>query len=118
MTQLFALLIFVFVFSRVLLTITLFLARGIIAGVFQAIYVYTPEVIFSNCDILLSCILFFFYIIIVIGLSNAIEINRRRNLQCYGPPRCYGYTICCTGMPDSQNTILSLRCSGTPLNKK
>ncbi|XP_022174430.1 synaptic vesicle 2-related protein [Myzus persicae] len=30
--------------NRVLLTITLFLARGIIAGVFQAVYVYTPEV--------------------------------------------------------------------------
>lgn len=29
---------------RVLLTIILFAARGIIAGVFQAAYVYTPEV--------------------------------------------------------------------------
>lgn len=27
-----------------MLTVTLFLARGIIAGVFQAAYVYTPEV--------------------------------------------------------------------------
>jgi hypothetical protein len=31
-------------FSRVVLTVMLFLARGIIAGVFQAAYVYTPEV--------------------------------------------------------------------------
>lgn len=31
-------------FSRIFLTITLFIARGIIAGVFQAAYVYTPEV--------------------------------------------------------------------------
>ncbi|XP_050521015.1 synaptic vesicle 2-related protein isoform X2 [Daktulosphaira vitifoliae] len=30
--------------NRVLLTISLFFARGIIAGVFQAAYVYTPEV--------------------------------------------------------------------------
>uniref|UniRef100_A0A8D8Z508 Synaptic vesicle 2-related protein n=1 Tax=Cacopsylla melanoneura TaxID=428564 RepID=A0A8D8Z508_9HEMI len=30
--------------SRVYLTVTLFVARGIIAGVFQAAYVYTPEV--------------------------------------------------------------------------
>lgn len=30
-----------------MLTITLFFARGIIAGVFQAVYVYTPEVIFT-----------------------------------------------------------------------
>ncbi|KAJ9579862.1 hypothetical protein L9F63_004464, partial [Diploptera punctata] len=30
--------------SRVFLTVMLFLARGIIAGVFQAAYVYTPEV--------------------------------------------------------------------------
>ncbi|XP_025410988.1 synaptic vesicle 2-related protein isoform X5 [Sipha flava] len=40
-------LIFLFQFaknSRVLLTITLFFARGIIAGVFQAVYVYTPEI--------------------------------------------------------------------------
>lgn len=33
-----------FYFSRVYLTVTLFVARGIIAGVFQAAYVYTPEV--------------------------------------------------------------------------
>jgi hypothetical protein len=31
-------------FSRIFLTSVLFLARGIIAGVFQAAYVYTPEV--------------------------------------------------------------------------
>ena len=31
-------------FSRIFLTGMLFLARGIIAGVFQAAYVYTPEV--------------------------------------------------------------------------
>lgn len=31
-------------FRRAYLTIMLFLARGIIAGVFQAAYVYTPEV--------------------------------------------------------------------------
>lgn len=31
-------------FRRVLLTVMLFFARGIIAGVFQAAYVYTPEV--------------------------------------------------------------------------
>ncbi|KAL5241683.1 hypothetical protein ACI65C_009093 [Semiaphis heraclei] len=37
-------LLFQYAKNRVLLTITLFLARGIIAGVFQAIYVYTPEV--------------------------------------------------------------------------
>ena len=35
---------FLFIFSRMFLTITLFIARGIIAGVFQAAYVYTPEV--------------------------------------------------------------------------
>lgn len=28
-----------------MLTVSLFFARGIIAGVFQAVYVYTPEVI-------------------------------------------------------------------------
>jgi len=37
-------LLFQYAKNRVLLTFTLFLARGIIAGVFQAIYVYTPEV--------------------------------------------------------------------------
>lgn len=31
-------------YRRAFLTIMLFLARGIIAGVFQAAYVYTPEV--------------------------------------------------------------------------
>lgn len=31
-------------FRRAYLTLILFLARGIIAGVFQAAYVYTPEV--------------------------------------------------------------------------
>lgn len=31
-------------FSRVLLTLILFIARGVIAGLFQAAYVYTPEV--------------------------------------------------------------------------
>lgn len=31
-------------FRRLVLTLMLFLARGIIAGVFQAAYVYTPEV--------------------------------------------------------------------------
>lgn len=31
-------------FSRTTLTVILFLARGIIAGLFQAAYVYTPEV--------------------------------------------------------------------------
>lgn len=31
-------------YRRAYLTIMLFLARGIIAGVFQAAYVYTPEV--------------------------------------------------------------------------
>ena len=31
-------------FSRTFLTTMLFIARGIIAGVFQAAYVYTPEV--------------------------------------------------------------------------
>lgn len=30
--------------SRIFLTVMLFIARGIIAGVFQAAYVYTPEV--------------------------------------------------------------------------
>lgn len=33
-----------FIFSRVLLTIILFLGRAVIAGLFQAAYVYTPEV--------------------------------------------------------------------------
>lgn len=33
-----------FLSSRVFLTIILFLARGVIAGLFQAAYVYTPEV--------------------------------------------------------------------------
>lgn len=33
-----------YVFRRAFLTVMLFLARGIIAGVFQAAYVYTPEV--------------------------------------------------------------------------
>lgn len=37
-------LLFQYAKNRVLLTIALFFARGIIAGVFQAIYVYTPEV--------------------------------------------------------------------------
>ncbi|XP_001945003.1 synaptic vesicle 2-related protein [Acyrthosiphon pisum] len=37
-------LLFQYAKNRVLLTIILFLARGIIAGVFQAVYVYTPEV--------------------------------------------------------------------------
>lgn len=36
--------IFFLNFRRAFLTIMLFLARGIIAGVFQAAYVYTPEV--------------------------------------------------------------------------
>ena len=35
---------FFYRYRRVLLTIILFTARGIIAGVFQAAYVYTPEV--------------------------------------------------------------------------
>lgn len=30
--------------TRALLTVILFVARGIISGVFQAAYVYTPEV--------------------------------------------------------------------------
>lgn len=33
-----------FPFRRVFLTIILFMARGVIAGLFQAAYVYTPEV--------------------------------------------------------------------------
>ncbi|XP_054280439.1 synaptic vesicle 2-related protein [Macrosteles quadrilineatus] len=37
-------LLFICVESRAILTVTLFLARGVIAGVFQAAYVYTPEV--------------------------------------------------------------------------
>ncbi|XP_075218906.1 synaptic vesicle 2-related protein isoform X2 [Lycorma delicatula] len=37
-------LLFVCTKNRAFLTVTLFLARGIIAGVFQAAYVYTPEV--------------------------------------------------------------------------
>ncbi|XP_046683021.1 synaptic vesicle 2-related protein [Homalodisca vitripennis] len=37
-------LLFVCLESRAVLTVTLFMARGIIAGVFQAAYVYTPEV--------------------------------------------------------------------------
>lgn len=32
------------ILSRVALTLAIFLARGLIAGVFQAAYVYTPEV--------------------------------------------------------------------------
>lgn len=35
-------------FSRVLLTLILFLGRGVIAGLFQAAYVYTPEVYPTN----------------------------------------------------------------------
>lgn len=31
-------------YSRTILTIILFMARGVIAGLFQAAYVYTPEV--------------------------------------------------------------------------
>lgn len=34
--------------SRVLLTLILFLGRGVIAGLFQAAYVYTPEVYPTN----------------------------------------------------------------------
>lgn len=33
-----------FLNSRTMLTLILFLARGVIAGLFQAAYVYTPEV--------------------------------------------------------------------------
>jgi hypothetical protein len=36
--------VIVYIFRRIFLTVMLFLARGIIAGVFQAAYVYTPEV--------------------------------------------------------------------------
>ena len=43
-TQLNVLVTIVLIFRRVFLTVMLFLARGIIAGVFQAAYVYTPEV--------------------------------------------------------------------------
>lgn len=39
---------FQFHFSRVLLTLILFLGRGVIAGLFQAAYVYTPEVYPTN----------------------------------------------------------------------
>lgn len=35
-------------FRRVLLTLILFLGRGVIAGLFQAAYVYTPEVYPTN----------------------------------------------------------------------
>lgn len=39
--------VFVIYSRRTLLTLILFIARGIIAGVFQAAYVYTPEVILT-----------------------------------------------------------------------
>lgn len=37
-----------FIYRRVLLTLILFLGRGVIAGLFQAAYVYTPEVYPTN----------------------------------------------------------------------
>ena len=38
-----------FIHSRAVLTVTLFVCRGMIAGMFQAAYVYTPEVSVCHC---------------------------------------------------------------------
>lgn len=33
----------------------------------------------------------------VLDLSNPIKNNWSWYMQCYGPVRCYGYPICCSG---------------------
>ena len=107
---------FCIVFHRIALTVFLFGVRGFATGFFQAIVLYTPEVSYSNCTVIIwMCQLNNNYCVLCRFIPHQLELLACRCVQasvalevCFLPilPR---YVMFCHSSP-SQNILMLLLC--------